>query len=53
MGVFLENMVVIKNGDVVELIEDFIYVVDKVFFGIELLDFFCFGMVEDKIFKEW
>ena len=52
MGVPPENMVVIKNGDVVELTEDSIYVADKVSSGIELLDSSRSGMVEDKILKE-
>ena len=52
MGVPRENMVVIQNGDVVELTQDSIYVADKVSSGIELLDSSRSGMVEDKILKE-
>ncbi|MCL2933049.1 MAG: ribonuclease J [Trichodesmium sp. MAG_R03] len=52
MGVPRENMVVIQNGDVVELTQDSIYVADKVSSGIELLDSSRSGMVEDKTLKE-
>ncbi len=52
MGVPPENMVVIENGDVVELTENSICVVDKVASGIELVDSSRSGMVEDNILKE-
>ncbi|MGB3510117.1 MAG: ribonuclease J [Microcoleaceae cyanobacterium] len=52
MGIPTENMVVIKNGDVVELTQDSIRVGDKVPSGIELVDSSRSGMVEDNILKE-
>ncbi|NES66855.1 MAG: ribonuclease J, partial [Okeania sp. SIO2D1] len=52
MGVPPENMVVIQNGDVVELTKDSIYVADRVPSGIELVDSSRSGMVEDNILKE-
>lgn len=52
MGIPAENMVVIKNGDVVELTADSIRVTDKVPSGIELVDSSRSGMVEDNILKE-
>jgi len=52
MGVHPENMVVIQNGDVVELTQDSIYNAGKVSSGIELVDSSRSGMVEDNILKE-
>ncbi|NES76015.1 MULTISPECIES: ribonuclease J [Okeania] len=52
MGVSPENMVVVQNGDVVELTKDSIGVADRVASGIELVDSSRSGMVEDKILKE-
>ncbi|MGK7918423.1 MAG: ribonuclease J [Trichodesmium sp.] len=52
MGVPPENMVVIENGDVVELTQDSIRVADRVSSGIELVDSSRSGIVEDNILKE-
>ena len=52
MGIPAENMVVIKNGDVVELTQNSIRVADQVPSGIELVDSSRSGMVEDNILKE-
>lgn len=52
MGVPAENMVVIDNGDVVELTRDSIRVVDKVPSGIELVDASHAGVVNDRVLKE-
>ncbi|NEO53840.1 MAG: ribonuclease J [Okeania sp. SIO3B5] len=52
MGVPPENMVVVQNGDVVELTRDSIGVADRVPSGIELVDSSRSGMVEDNILKE-
>ena len=52
MGVPPENMVVVQNGDVVELTQDSIRVADQVASGIELVDSSRSGMVEDNILKE-
>ncbi|NET28292.1 ribonuclease J [Okeania sp. SIO1I7] len=52
MGVSPENMVVVQNGDVVELTQDSIRVAAQVPSGIELVDSSRSGMVEDNILKE-
>jgi ribonuclease J len=52
MGIPAENMVVIKNGDVVELTTDSIRVGGQVPSGIELVDSSRSGMVQDNILKE-
>ncbi|WAL59315.1 ribonuclease J [Thermocoleostomius sinensis] len=52
MGVPAENMVVINNGDVVELTRDSIRVVDKVPSGIELVDAAHSGVVNERVLKE-
>lgn len=52
MGIPPENMVVIQNGDVVELTQDSIRVADRVSSGIELVDSSRSGIVEDNILKE-
>ncbi|MEB3341664.1 ribonuclease J [Okeania sp.] len=52
MGVPRQNMVVVQNGDVIELTQDSIYVADRVSSGIELVDSSRSGIVEDKILKE-
>ncbi|NEP84056.1 MAG: ribonuclease J, partial [Okeania sp. SIO3B3] len=52
MGVAPENMVVVQNGDVVELTQDSIRVAAQVSSGIELVDSSRSGMVEDNILKE-
>ncbi|MBW4614281.1 MAG: ribonuclease J [Desmonostoc vinosum HA7617-LM4] len=52
MGVPAENMVIIQNGDVIELTEDAIRVTDKVQSGIELVDTSSSGMVSAKVLQE-
>jgi ribonuclease J len=51
-GVPAENMVIIDNGDVVELTKDAIRKGSKVPSGIELVDTSRSGMVDDKVLKE-
>ncbi len=50
MGIPQENMVIIDNGDIVELTADSIEVAGKVPSGIELVD--RAGIVHDKVMKE-
>jgi ribonuclease J len=52
MGVPAENMVIVDNGDVVELTRDSIRIVDKVPSGIELVDSSHSGIVHDRVLKE-
>lgn len=52
MGIPAENMVIINNGDVVELTRDSIQVVDKVPSGIELVDAAHAGVVNERVLKE-
>jgi ribonuclease J len=52
MGIPAENMVIINNGDVVELSRDQIRVVDKVPSGIELVDSAHAGVVNERVLKE-
>lgn len=52
MGIPPENMVIVNNGDVVELTEDSISIVDKVPAGIELVDSSRVGVVNDHVLKE-
>jgi ribonuclease J len=52
MGIPAENMVIIDNGDVVELTRDAIRVVDKVPSGIELVDAAHAGVVNERVLKE-
>ncbi|MBW4443143.1 MAG: ribonuclease J [Plectolyngbya sp. WJT66-NPBG17] len=51
-GVPAENMVIIDNGDVVELSKDSIRKAGKVKAGIELVDTSRSGMVDDRVLKE-
>lgn len=51
-GVPAENMVIIDNGDVVELTKDSIAKAGKVKAGIELVDTSRSGMVDDRVLKE-
>ncbi|MBD2080712.1 ribonuclease J [Leptolyngbya sp. FACHB-17] len=51
-GVPAENMVIIDNGDVVELTKDSISKAGKVKAGIELVDTSRSGMVDDRVLKE-
>lgn len=52
MGVPAENMVIINNGDVVELSKDSIRIAGKVQSGIELVDASRSGVVNDQVLKE-
>ncbi len=52
IGIPAENMVIIDNGDVIELGKDSIRKAGKVSAGIELLDTSRSGMVNDKVLKE-
>lgn len=52
MGIPAENMVIINNGDVVELSREQIRVVDKVPSGIELVDSAHAGVVNERVLKE-
>ncbi|NJP10467.1 MAG: ribonuclease J [Leptolyngbyaceae cyanobacterium RU_5_1] len=52
MGIPAENMVIIDNGDVVELTETSIRIAGKVPSGIELVDASRSGVVNDKVLKE-
>ncbi len=52
MGIPAENMVVIDNGDVVELTPNSIGVIGQVPSGIELVDGSRQGMVDDRALKE-
>lgn len=52
MGIPADNMVIIKNGDVVELTQDSIGVIDRVPSGIELVDSSRVGVVKDNVLKE-
>lgn len=52
MGIPAENIVIIDNGDVVELTQDSIRVVGKVPSGIELVDSSRSGVVHQRVLKE-
>lgn len=52
MGIPAENMVVINNGDVVELTRDSIRIADKVPSGVELVDASHAGVVNERVLKE-
>jgi ribonuclease J len=52
MGVPKENIVIIDNGDVVEVTPDSIQTVGKVASGLQLLDQSRAGMVEGKVLQE-
>ncbi|MUL38357.1 ribonuclease J [Gloeocapsopsis dulcis] len=52
MGVPTENMVIIQNGDVVEVSKESIQITGKVPSGIELVDTSGSGMVSGKVLKE-
>ncbi|MGJ5674252.1 MAG: ribonuclease J [Nostochopsis sp.] len=51
-GVPAENMVIIQNGDIVELTEESLRVVGKVPSGLELVDTSSSGMVSAKVLQE-
>ncbi len=52
MGIPAENMIIIDNGDVVELTPDSIRVSGKVPSGIELVDSSRSGIVQERVLKE-
>ncbi|MDZ7961602.1 MAG: ribonuclease J [Aulosira sp. DedQUE10] len=52
MGIPAENMIILQNGDIVELTEDSISVSGKVPAGIELVDTTSSGMVSAKVLQE-
>lgn len=52
MGIPAENMVIIDNGDIVELTTESIQVAGKVPSGIELVDASRSGVVRDQVLKE-
>ncbi|PMB50760.1 ribonuclease J [Fischerella thermalis CCMEE 5201] len=52
MGVPAENMVIIQNGDIVELTEESIRAVGRVPSGLELVDTSSSGMVSAKVLQE-
>lgn len=52
MGILPENMVIIRNGDVVEVSQDSIQIAGKVPAGIELVDTSGSGMVSGTVLKE-
>ena len=52
MGVPAENMIIIDNGDIVELTPDSIQASGKVPSGIELVDSSRSGVVRDQVLKE-
>lgn len=52
MGIPAENMVIIDNGDVVELNENSIRIAGKVPAGLELVDASRSGVVNDNVLKE-
>jgi ribonuclease J len=52
MGIPPENMVIIDNGDIVELTAESIRIAGKVHSGIELVDGSRNGVVNDQVLKE-
>lgn len=52
MGVPAENMVIVNNGDVVELTPDQIRIAGKVPSGVELVDASRSGVVHERVLKE-
>lgn len=52
MGIPAENMVIINNGDIVELTTDAIQIAGRVPSGIELVDASRSGMVHDRVLKD-
>jgi ribonuclease J len=52
MGIPAENMIIIDNGDVVELTPDRVRVSGKVPSGIELVDSSRSGIVQERVLKE-
>lgn len=52
MGIPAENMVIVDNGDIVELTQESIQIVGKVSSGIELVDSSRSGMVQKNVLKD-
>lgn len=52
MGIPAENMVIVNNGDMVELTRESIRILDKVPSGIELVDASHAGVVNERVLKE-
>jgi ribonuclease J len=52
MGIPAENMVIINNGDVVELSQEHIRITGKVPAGVELVDASRGGVVNERVLKE-
>jgi ribonuclease J len=52
VGIPAENMVIINNGDVIELTENSMKIAGKVASGIELVDTSSSGMVSSKVLQE-
>ncbi len=52
MGIPAENMIIIDNGDVVELTKDSIGVIDRVKAGVEPVDSSRTGVVKDDVMQE-
>lgn len=52
MGIPAENMIIIDNGDVVELTKDSIGVIDRVKAGVEPVDSSRTGVVRDDVMQE-
>ncbi|HIK26467.1 MAG: ribonuclease J [Oscillatoriaceae bacterium SKW80] len=52
MGIPAENIVIVNNGDVVELTRNSIRIVDKVPSGLELVDSSRSGVVGERVLKE-
>lgn len=52
MGIPAENIVIVNNGDVVELTPNSIRIVDKVPSGLELVDSSRSGVVGERVLKE-
>jgi len=52
MGIPTENIVIAENGDVVEVCQDYIKIVDKVPSGVELVDSSRDGMVKGDVLRD-
>lgn len=52
MGIPAENMVIVDNGDIVEISADTIRIAGRVTAGIELVDTSRAGIVHDRVLKE-
>lgn len=52
MGIPSENIVIAENGDVVEVCQDYMRIVDKVPSGVELVDSSRDGMVKGEVLRD-